>query len=775
MRSRFAARFALPISLLACAPAAGRAATPPEAAGPDTLGRVVPLPAVEVSTSRLGERAAFAVSRLGREALRERNWGQDTPMALASLPGAFAWSDAGNGIGYSYLMLRGFPQRRISVLVNGVPLNDPESHEVYWIDHPDLLSATSEVQVQRGVGPALYGAAALGGSVSVETSPFLDAPHASVTAGGGSFGTRRMVFEGGSGPIRDGWSLYGRYARVESDGYREQSWSRLWSYAISARRIVGAHSFRANLYGGPEETHLAYLALAPEYLEGLVTGDADRDRRFNPLTYDGERDRFFEPHYEFIHAWAPTPELTLTGTWFWFDGRGYYDEQRFGHTLADYRLPAVATFDTLLYPRGYYAQDGSGVLVRDAQGRALVERADVVRRREVINRHFGWLPRARWAHARGALTVGGELRFHDGRHLGSILAADPMPPGTPNPSRYYDYHPRTLAAGLYLREEWDLAPALRATADLAWRHAGYAMRGDRFDGIAFEQRYHFGLPRLALAWKPDERWQAFAAYAFASREPAFRDLYDAEGVGSLPLYRRVDVAAGIYEDALIRPERVHDLELGVSWRGASGGVSANLYRMDFRDELVFAGQFDTDLGYPILGNAARSVHQGVELAGQLAHRPGRAGPELGLEGNLSLADNHFVEFRERYGPTPADQVVYDGEPIGFFPATMANAAARASWRGFSTRLEAQHAGRVYVDNTGTKANSIAPRTVWNAAVSLTREAFGTRATATVRGLNLTDLRYETNGYMDYDRTGTLVPHRVPAATRAWLAEVRLDW
>jgi iron complex outermembrane receptor protein len=779
------------LALLALSLFAPRAGARPAAAGPDTLGRVVPLPPVEVSTSRLGDRPAFAVSRLGRDELRERNWGQDTPMALASLPGAFAWSDAGNGIGYSYLMLRGFPQRRISVLVNGVPLNDPESHEVYWIDHPDLLSATSEVQVQRGVGPALYGAAALGGSVSVETSPFLERPHAGVVAGAGSFGTRRIVLEGGSGPIADGWELYGRYARVESDGYRERSWSRLWSYAISARRIAGTHTFRANLYGGPEETHLSYLALAPEYLEGRVTGDADRDRRFNPLTFDGERDHYFEPHYEFIHVWAPAPALTLTGTWFWFDGRGHYDEQRFGRALADYRLASIATSDTLLYPRGYYAQDASGVLVRDGQGRALVERADIVRRREVVNRHFGWLPRARWAHERGALTVGAELRFHDGRHVGSVLAADPMPPGTASPTPYYDYHPRTLAAALYLREEWDLSRSLRATADLAWRHAGYAMRGDRFDGVAFDQRYHFGLPRVALAWRPDERWQAFTSYAFASREPAFRDLYDAEGVGSVPLYRRVDVAAGIYEDPLIRPERVHDIELGVSWsdrspagsgstRPATMGFSANFYRMDFRDELVFAGQFDTDLGYPILGNAARSVHQGVELAGQVSRRLGTpgdagAGVELALEGNLSLADNHFVEFRERWGPSPADELVYDDEPIGFFPATMANAAARASWRGLSARLEAQHAGRVFVDNTGTEANSTAPRTVWNAAVSVAREVLGTRASATLRGLNLTDLRYETNGYMDYDRNGVLVPHRVPAATRAWLAEVRLDW
>src|ERR1043166_2555014 len=164
------------------------------------------------------------------------------------------------------------------------------------------------------------------------------------------------------------------------------------------------------------DLHLAYLGIPPEYFSGAITGNADHDRRFNPLTYDGERDHFFEPHYELIHAWAPSRALTLTQTLFWFDGRGYYDERRTGVPLSDYRLPGIATTDTTLYPRGDYDQDTTGVLVRDAQGRATLVRFDVTRRREVVDRAYGWLPRARVAHAGGALTVGGERRFHGGRH-----------------------------------------------------------------------------------------------------------------------------------------------------------------------------------------------------------------------------------------------------------------------------------------------------------------------------------------------------------------------
>src|SRR5262249_29672545 len=187
-----------------------------------------------------------------------------------------------------------------------------------------------------------------------------------------------------------------------------------------------------------------------------------------------------------------------------------------------------------------------------------------------------------------------------------------------------------------------------------------------------------------------------------------------------------------------------------------------------------AGQFDTDLGYSILGNAARSVHQGVELAGATSGRLAR-GATLGVDANATFSDNHFVEFREADGPTPADQVSFDGNPLGFFPAGMANGGVGVGWRGLGARLEAQHAGRVFVDNSGSDAASVAPHTVWNGALTATARVGGANATATLRGFNLRNLRYATNGYMDFDRNGDLVPFLMPAATRSWLAEVRVDW
>jgi len=265
---------------LAAAPVMAAAQTPLPAQGsgaaaPETLARVVPIAGVEVSTARAGERAPIARTVLDRGALARLNWGQDTPMALASLPGAYAYSDAGNGVGYSYLTIRGFPQRRISVLVDGVPLNDPESHEVYWIDHPDLLASAAEVQVQRGVGSALYGAASLGGSVNLEIAPFTETPGASAVISYGSWETKRLMLEMNSGRLAGGWNFYGRYSRVESFGYRDQSWSRLWSYALAARRVSGAHALRVSLFGGPE---MAIFLCEKQTFHGVPEGIAKFER-----------------------------------------------------------------------------------------------------------------------------------------------------------------------------------------------------------------------------------------------------------------------------------------------------------------------------------------------------------------------------------------------------------------------------------------------------------------------------------------------------------------
>jgi iron complex outermembrane receptor protein len=320
--------------------------------------------------------------------------------------------------------------------------------------------------------------------------------------------------------------------------------------------------------------------------------------------------------------------------------------------------------------------------------------------------------------------------------------------------------------------------ALDLLADLALRHQAYRMEGDKFDGVKFDQDYTFLLPRVGASWQAAPTVQVYGSWSGSQREPAFRDLYDAEGVGAVPLYGHIDPATGAYSDPLIRPEHVNDAELGATWRAGAASLTANLFHMDFRDELVYAGQFNTDLGYPVVGNAARSVHQGVELDARMAFGAAAAGAQGAASGfdvsaNATFSDNHFIEYQEVYGTAPGDTLHYDGNAIGFFPDVMANAAARWSWKRTSLGLEAQYAGRIFVDNTATDVNSIAPRTVLNLSAGQNVRVAGNRLDVVVRLLNATDKRYETSGYLDYDAAGNLVPQLIPAATRSWLAQVTL--
>jgi iron complex outermembrane receptor protein len=771
-------RAALAVLFLVAPAASARGADEP--AGSDTLGAVVPIEGIEVSTARASDVSPTARSTVGRKALEKLNVGLDTPMALATLPGAYAYSDAGNGIGYSYLSVRGFQQRRVSVLVNGVPLNDPQSHEVYWVDHPDLLASTREVQLQRGVGSALYGAASVGGTVNIETSPFTRGAQAAAVLGYGSWETRRLMIEGNSGDLAGGWNLYGRYSRIESDGYRDDAFSRLWSYTLAARKQARAHSFRANFYGGPEETRLSYLGVGPDYLEGNVSGDARVDRRFNPITYPNERDHFFEPHYELIHAWTPNPDVAFSQTLFYFDGDGYYDEQRFARELSEFRLQPWQTADSTLLPRDYYRQDPFGNLVQDGQGRFTVERTDVVRRRSVENRHYGWIPRARVREGWGHWTVGGELRAADGRHLGAVTSGNGLPPGTPPDALYYDYHPWTLSTALFARAEWEATPQLVITGDVAWRHQAYYMRGDEFDGIRFDQTYDFVNPRAGVTWTPRPGLSTYASYARSGREPAFRDLYDAEGAGSKPLYEISDTVNNIYENPLVTPETVDDFELGVTWRGRDASATANLFRMNFREEIVFAGQYNTDLGYATVGNAARSVHQGIELAAD-ASAPLGAGATLLARGNATLSDNRLNEYREFItvaGSTGADSLVelnYDGNRLGLFPEVMLRLGGELHWSRFTLGADARQVGRIHVDNSEEVAASIDPYTVLDLVAGVRIPwAAGPAMELTFHLYNALDALYETGGYT-YFYGGVKYPEFIPAATRTALVQLRMDF
>jgi len=748
------------------------------------IPRALPLSGIEVTTTRAVERESpVAFTELSRGDVAERYWGQDVPMLLAETPGVMAYSDAGNGIGYSYVKIRGFSQRRVAVTINGIPLNTPESHEVYWVDHPDLLASAASLQVQRGVGSTLYGASAVGGSINIETLGVPRERAISFEAGAGSYGTTRFAMQYQSGILDNTYSLSGRYSRIVSQGYRDQSWTRLWSYYASAARLDSWMTTRVNLYGGPEELHLAYFGIDRPYLDGRITGDADKDRRFNPLTWRNETDNFFEPHYELIQDVKLSDHASLTSAAFYFPGKGYYDDLPYGpQTFASRRLSDFYTDSDTLYPTAYYQVDGTGQPELQPNGRYLVVAADMTQRLWVRNRHYGWVPRARIRHGRGELTFGGEWREHVGRHWGELTWGAALPPGAEPNHVFYDYTGRVNVLSGFAQEAYDMRPDLRLTGSLQWRRTRYAIGNDRFNNYDFDLHYSFLNPRVGVNWNANERVALFASYAHVRAEPILSEIYRADDPYSVPLFRRLDPANHVYEDPLIDPERLNDYELGFGYRRGDTFARLTGFYLDFRDEIVPSGQIDA-LGNPITGNAARSKHQGIEAEFGLPLRAGFA-----LSGNVTVSQNEYVEYHEAIDATTFND--FGGNAIAGFPNRMANLSLGYRARGARAALTVVESGRQFLDNSednrktpaltqvpGYQRKFIEEHAVLNGSLSLgLTELFGTRflgersLSLDVHGMNLTGLQYETAGYVYAE-----VPYFYPASGRSVFVALKADF
>ncbi len=677
---------------------------------------------IEVTASRAREGADPAsFTNITQEEIAEAHWGQDPAVVLSQMvPGLYATNDNGNGIGYSYFSIRGFGQARTRVMLNGAPLNDAESGELFFIDLADFLSTGGDVQVQRGV----FGLSGLGGAIDMTTAwPGVE-PAFSVQAGAGSFGTRRLALVWNSGLVGGKWALAARYSRISSDGYRDQSWVDMWNYYLSLAHYGERSRLRAVVFGGPEDTHLAYNGVTREVLDGGLTGDADRDRRHNPLTYPGEIDYFFQPHYQLVHEIDFSDRTHFRQTLYTFQGDGYYDQFKSRRWLVEYDLPSVSV-----------------------PGGADITRSDLVRRRTVDEWDAGWVPSFSHEAGRLSLDLAGEVRVHRGHHFGEVTWAQYYPVGVAPNHRYYDYRvaKNTLTGALTAR--YALSPRLRLTGGLQVAHHTYGLHDDKLKGVTVDEPFTFVLPRAGVVLALSERDDAYVSVARGMREPFLRSIYDPQDYYSAP--------------ASLDPEDVWNVEAGVSLRRGRWRARANAFWMNFRNEIVYAGALDEN-GVPIYGNGARSKRRGVEMDGSLA-----VTPRLSLDGTLSVGRHEFTRYREH--DYEGGVAIYDGNRVAGFPDVMASAAVRAEVRRAIVSLAVRRVGRFYLDNTGDETRINPAYTVADASARvpvpgrLLRVIGVTRLEVDLRLNNLFDRKYTTFGYVDG------VPLYIPAAGRNFYA------
>ncbi len=697
-----------------------------------TLAPVISLvDGIEVTASRAREGVDPAsFTNLSAQRVAEHYWAQDPAVLIADLaPGVYAYNDNGHGIGYSYFTIRGFSQARSRVTINGAPLNDAESGELFFIDLADFLATAGDIQVQRGV----FGLSGIGGAVDFTTAPPAVEPSFTLSSGVGSFATRRFAAVYNSGLVDGTWALTARYSKITSDGYRHQSWVDMWNYFISLARFGQRSSFRFNLFGGPERTHLAYYGVPKAVLEGGLTGNADQDRRFNPLTYPGEIDNFTQPHLQLVHEAALSARTQLSQTLYYFQGEGYFDQFKTNRRLVEYNLPNVTLPD--------------GTVIR---------RTDLVRRRTVDEWDAGWVPTLRHTVGAWSWTLRGEARLHRAHHFGQVTWAAFYPPVEPN-RRYYDYQVEKRSAAVAGLGSWHATETVTLVGGLQLTSHRYRMQEDRIKGVAFTERYDFVLPRAGLVVALAPGAEAYAQVARGGREPAFRTIYDPQD------YWGTKVS--------LEPERVWDAEAGISLRRRSWRLRGNFFFMRFGNEIVWAGALD-DNGVPVWGNGARSRHRGFEMDG--AWEPS---DRFALEGTVTLSRHTFDRYREFAFDGTAE--VFDGNRIAGFPDLLASLGARLTTGFARWRLTLRHVGRFYLDNSEDNRRYPERRDVGdyvplaNPAFTLVDLQVGAAVPATLaqalglQGLrvelrvgNLLDRRYTSFGYVDGGE-----PYFIPAAGR----------
>jgi iron complex outermembrane recepter protein len=686
---------------------------------------------VEVTANRAQTgRDPITTTNISSERVKETYWGQDPALLLAAVaPGLYAYNDSGNGIGYSYFWVRGFNQAQSRVTLNGAPLNDADSGELFFIDLADFLSTAGDVQVQRGV----FGLSGIGGAIDITTAPPSVTPSFTIHSGFGSFGTRRLSLRLDSGLIEGRWAISARYSKVTTDGYRDRSWVDQWNYYLAAARYDDRSTLRLVLFGGPERTHLAYDGVPKSVLDGGLTGDRDRDRRFNPLTYPGEIDNFTQPHFQLLHDVDLSPNTRFSQTLYSYLGNGYYDEYRTGGALGEYDLPDVTL------------PDGT-----------VIATTNLVRRRTVDEWDAGWVPTLRHTAGDWTFTLRGEAREHQAHHYGAVTWAQYYPADVAPDHRYYDYRLETRTAALAGEATWIASPLLTIEGGLEFAHHSYAISHDRLKGVAFTDSFDFVLPRLGGTFHLGAGTDAYVNVARGMHEPAFREIYDPQDYYG--------------ERANLDPEDVWDWEAGVVLQRPAWRLRANLFWMAFANEIVYAGALD-DSGVPIYGNGARSRHRGVEMDGS-AELSGR----LAVEGALTLSHNTFTRYREY--ESDGSTAVYDGNRIAGFPDVIASLTLR--WRDRDVLLLAtgRHVGRFYLDNSQDNRRDAAARQasgyvplVNPAATTLDLAAqyslpagaakvFGfASASLDVRLNNALDRLYTAFGYVDNG------PVFIPAATR----------
>ena len=665
---------------------------------------------VEVRAVRANDRAPVTKTNISKKEIEKQNLGHDLPFLLNQTPSVVINSDAGNGVGYTGIRIRGTDASRINVTLNGIPYNDAESQGTFFVDLPDIASSLSSIQIQRGVGSSSNGAGAFGATINLSTNEINRKAYAEFNNSFGSFNTWKNTLKAGSGLIGNHFTADIRLSNITSDGYIDRASSRLRSLYFSTAYIDQSNTLRFNIIKGYEKTYQAWYGVSEADLKAgnRTINYAGTEKPGEP--YDNETDNYWQDHYQLFYTHNFNSHLDFNTALFFTKGKGYYEEYRADQPYDTYHLP---------YP---------------VVGADTIYSSDFIRQLWLNNNFYGDIFSLQYHNTKTEFTVGGAYTRYEGNHYGKLVWAEH---GITGPDIYYDHDAFKNDFNSYAKLLHRISNDWRVYADLQYRHVKYDINGfeDNPD-LLIKNNYDFFNPKVGLSYNHNE-WSGYFSYSIANKEP-----------------NRDDFEAGQSQQP--KPEHLNDMELGIIRKSLTYNWGATLYYMKYRDQLVLTGKIN-DVGAYTRTNIPDSYRMGIELQGGI-----QPATWFNASANLTLSSNkvqHFTEYIDDYDNNNQKLNNYSSTDIALSPGTTgATTLSFFPAKNFEINLLSKYVSKQYLDNTKNEGRKLDPYFVQDARVIYTfHKNFLKEVNVILQVNNMFSEKYEPNGYTyNYISGGELV-------------------
>lgn len=719
----------------------------------DTLSQIQ-LEEVIVSATRAGQNTPVTYSNISSSDIKKENAARNIPTVLQYQPSIVSFTEDGLGVGNTAFRIRGTDATRINVTLNGMPLNNPESQEVYWVNLPDLSNSLQNIQIQRGVGTSTNGSAAFGASISLQTVGARSEAYGEASTAVGSYGTFLSNIAAGTGILKNGLSFDTRFSRVLGDGYIRNGKVDHTNLYAALSHYTDKQLLRLIYMKGIQHTGITWEGVSEEQMK-----DEEYGRRYNPageykddagnrLYYDNETDNYYSDILQLTLARELSRNLSMNAGLSYNHGYGYYENYRYNRKYSDFGLEPQTIGDSTY------------------------SRTDFVRQKLMKNDFYVANLNFNYTKNSLELTFGGMYSFYDGDHYGRL----PWIKHSENIPENYEWYRNVgekSEMNLFAKAEYQLNEKLSLFGDLQYRHIGYRFSGidDDLMDLTGEFNYNFVNPKAGLSFRMNDHNRFYASATVGQREPLRTDLKD-----------------GIKGGAVnpIKPERMIDYELGYRHQGESGiRLGANLYYMDYHNQMVQTGKL-SDIGYKLMENVKDSYRAGIELEAVIP----LFNNKFILDANTTLSrnkiDNYTAYFdvydnEDDYNWTRQISKDYGTTNISFSPSVVS--AIGATWQptpDLYLNLTGKYVSKQYLDNTSDNEKSIDAYFVSNFSAGYT---FKPSAVGTFNLQffvnNLFNSKYIANGWASTDafENGSTINWvgYYPQAPRNYMARLTLSF